>query len=57
MSLKNNLKLLAKKFLSQTSTTPKNGILLQKMAHFQDYSIFQLLTIKNKSLLNKVFTY
>ncbi len=39
--LKNNLKLLEKKFLSQRSTTPKNGILLHKMAHFQDSSIFQ----------------
>jgi hypothetical protein len=39
--LKNNLKLLVKKFLSQRSTTPKNGILLHKMAHFQDSSIFQ----------------
>jgi hypothetical protein len=40
-ALKNNLKLLEKKFLSQTSTTPKHGILLHKMAHFQDSSIFQ----------------
>ncbi len=40
-ALKNNLKLLEKKFLSQTSTTPKNGVLLHKMAHFQDSSIFQ----------------
>jgi hypothetical protein len=27
--------------LSQTNTTPKNGILLNKMAHFQESSIFQ----------------
>jgi hypothetical protein len=30
-----------KKFLSQTNTTPKNGILLSKMAHFQVSLIFQ----------------
>jgi hypothetical protein len=40
-AFKNNLQFLAKKFLSQTNTTPENGILLDKMAHFQDYSIFQ----------------
>jgi hypothetical protein len=28
------LQLLEKMFLSQTNTTPKNGILLNKMAHF-----------------------
>jgi hypothetical protein len=33
-ALKNNLQLLEKKFLSQTNTTPKNGILLGKMTHF-----------------------
>jgi hypothetical protein len=38
---KNNLKLLEKKFLSQTNITPKNGILLNKMAHFLKSSIFQ----------------
>jgi hypothetical protein len=31
-AFKNNLQLLEKKFLSQTNTTPKNGILLGKMA-------------------------
>jgi hypothetical protein len=40
-AFKNNLHLLEKKFLSQTNTTPKNGILLKKMAHFQESSIFQ----------------
>jgi hypothetical protein len=40
-AFKNNLQLLEKKFLSQTNTTPKNGILLSKMAHFQESSIFQ----------------
>jgi hypothetical protein len=40
-AFKNNLQLLEKKFLSQTNTTPKNGILLNKMAHFQESSIFQ----------------
>jgi hypothetical protein len=38
---KNNLKHLEKKFLSQTNTTPKNGILLNKMAHLLKSSIFQ----------------
>ncbi len=33
-AFKNNFQLLEKKFLSQTNTTPKNGILLGKMAHF-----------------------
>jgi hypothetical protein len=33
-ALKNNLQLLEKQFLSQTNTTPKTGILLNKMAHF-----------------------
>jgi hypothetical protein len=36
-----NLQLLEKKFLSQTNTTPKNGILLSEMAHFQESSICQ----------------
>jgi hypothetical protein len=40
-AFKNNLQLLEKKFLSQRNTTPKNGILLHKMAHFQESSIFQ----------------
>ncbi len=40
-AFKNTLQLLVKKFLSQTNTTPKNGILLSKMAHFQESSIFQ----------------
>ncbi len=53
----NNLQLLEKTFLSQTNTTPKNGILLNKMAHFLDSSIFQKLMIKNKSLLNKGFIF
>jgi hypothetical protein len=35
-AFKNNLQLLKGKFLPQTNTTPKNGILLYKMAHFQD---------------------
>jgi hypothetical protein len=56
-AFKNNLQLLEKTFLSQTNTTPKNGILLNKMSHFPDFSIFQYLIIKNKSLLNKVFIY
>ncbi len=34
-AFKNNLQLLEKEFLSQTNTTPKNDILLNKMAHFQ----------------------
>ncbi len=38
-AFKNNLQLLEKKFLSQTNTTTKNGILLNKMAHFQESSI------------------
>jgi hypothetical protein len=38
---KNNLQLLEKKFLSQTNTTPKNGILLNKMAHLLKSSMFQ----------------
>jgi hypothetical protein len=38
---KNNLLLLEKKFLSQTNKTPKNGVLLSKMAHFQESSLFQ----------------
>jgi hypothetical protein len=40
-AFKNKLQLLEKKFLSQRNTTPKNGILLSKMAHFQESSIFQ----------------
>jgi hypothetical protein len=40
-AFKNNLQILEKKFLSQTNTTPKNGILLSKMTHFQESSIFQ----------------
>jgi hypothetical protein len=56
-AFKNNLQLLEKKCFSQTNTTPKNGILLSKLAHFQESSIFQELIIKNKSLLNKVFIY
>ncbi len=40
-AFKNNLKLIEKKFLSQTNTIPKNGILLNKMAHFQLSSTFQ----------------
>jgi hypothetical protein len=40
-AFKNNLQLLEKKFLTQTNTTPKNGILFGKMAHFQVSSIFQ----------------
>ncbi len=38
---KNNLQLLEKNFLSQTNTTPKNGIFLNKMAHLLKSSIFQ----------------
>jgi hypothetical protein len=38
---KNNLQLLENKFLSQTNKTPKNGILLNKMAHLLKSSIFQ----------------
>jgi hypothetical protein len=38
---KNNLQHLEKKFLSRTNTTPKNGILLNKMAHLLKSSIFQ----------------
>jgi hypothetical protein len=53
----NNLQLLEKTFLSQTNTTPKNVILLNKMAHFLDSSIFQKLIIKNKSLINKGFIF
>jgi hypothetical protein len=53
----NNLQLLEKTVLSKTNTTPKNGILLNKMAHFLDSSIFQKLIIKNKSLLNKGFIF
>jgi hypothetical protein len=34
-AFKNYLQLLEKEFLSQTNTTPKNGILLNKMAQFQ----------------------
>jgi hypothetical protein len=56
-ALINNLKHLEIKFLSQTNTTPKNDILPHKIAHFQGSSIFQELIIKNKSLLNKDFTY
>jgi hypothetical protein len=40
-AIRNNLQLIEKKFLSETNTTPKNGILLNKMAHFQESSIFQ----------------
>ncbi len=40
-AIKNNLQLLEKKFLFQTNTTPKNGILLNKMAHVLKSSIFQ----------------
>jgi hypothetical protein len=40
-AFKNTLQLLEKKFFSQTNTTPKNGILLNKMTHFQESSIFQ----------------
>jgi hypothetical protein len=53
----NNLQLVEKTFLSQTNTTPKNGLLLNKMAHFLDSSLFQKLIIKNKSLLNKGFIF
>jgi hypothetical protein len=52
-----NLQLWEKTFLSQTNTTSKNGILLNKMAHFLDSSISQKLIIKNKSLLNKGFIF
>jgi hypothetical protein len=37
---KNNLQLLEKKLLSLTDTTPKNGILLNKMAHLPKSPIF-----------------
>jgi hypothetical protein len=40
-SFKINLQLLEQTFMSQTNTTPKNGILLNKMAHLQESSIFQ----------------
>jgi hypothetical protein len=40
-TFKNNLQLLEKKFLSQTNTTPKNGILTNKMACLLKSSIFQ----------------
>ncbi len=40
-AFKNNLQPLEKTFLSQTNTTPKNGILLNKMSQFPDSSIFQ----------------
>ncbi len=40
-TFKNNLQLLETKFLSQINTTPKNGILLNKMACFLKSSIFQ----------------
>jgi hypothetical protein len=40
-AFKNNLQLLEENFLSLTNTTLKNGILLCKMAHFQESSIFQ----------------
>jgi hypothetical protein len=53
----NNIQLLEKTFLSQTNTTPTNGILLNKMAHFLDSSIFQKLIIKKKSLQNKGFIF
>jgi hypothetical protein len=39
-AFKSTLQLLEKTFLSQTNTTSKNGILLNKMAHFQESSIF-----------------
>jgi hypothetical protein len=38
---KNNLQLLEKKFLSQTNTTPKTGVLLNKMAYLLKSSISQ----------------
>jgi hypothetical protein len=56
-AFKNNLQFLEKKFLSRTNTTLKNGILLNKMAHFLKSSIFQFLIAKNRSLLNTVFIY
>jgi hypothetical protein len=40
-AFKINSQLLEKKFLSQTNTTPKNGILLNKIAYLQESSIFQ----------------
>jgi hypothetical protein len=55
MYLKNNLQLLDKTFLSQTNTTPKNGILLIKMARLLKSSIFQLLIVKNRPLFKKNF--
>ncbi len=54
---KNNLQILEKKFLSQRNTTPKNGILRNKMAHLLKSSIFHKLIVKNRSFLNKVFIY
>jgi hypothetical protein len=33
-AFKNNVQLLEKKVFSQTNTTPKNGNLLRKIAHF-----------------------
>jgi hypothetical protein len=40
-AFKINLQLSEKKFFSQTNTTPKNGILLNKMAYLQESSKFQ----------------
>jgi hypothetical protein len=37
---KNNLQLLEKKFLSQTNTTPKKGILINKMARLLKLQYF-----------------
>ncbi len=39
-AFKNNLQLLEKKFLSQTNTTPKNGILLSKWPIFKYLQYF-----------------
>ncbi len=40
-AFRSNLQLLEKKFMSQTNKTPKNGILINKMARLLKSSIFQ----------------
>jgi hypothetical protein len=56
-AFENYLQLLTKKFLSQTTTTLKNGLLLYKIAIFIKSSMYQYMMVRQRFMLNKVCIY
>jgi hypothetical protein len=56
-AFKSSLQLLTLKFLSQTTTTLYNGLLLNKIALFIKSSINENMMVKKTPLLNKVCIY